>query len=78
MIKEWISIAARPQVCKRCVKTALIVGTLLMLINYFDRLLTGQMGMTDWFKVALTFCVPYLVCTSASVGAIMENRNKNE
>lgn len=76
MIKQWLSIAARPQVRKRCLKTALIVGTLLMAINYLDKVLTGQMGMIDWLKIALTFCVPYLVCTSASVGAIMENSNQ--
>lgn len=78
MIKQWLEIAALPQVRKRCLKTALIVGTLLMLINYFDRLFTGNLSGMDIFKIALTFCVPYLVCTSASVGAILESRGKSE
>lgn len=77
MIKQWVQIATLPQVRKRCLKTALIVGTLLMLINYVDRLFTGQMSGTDLAKIALTYCVPYLVCTSASVGAILDRRNKS-
>ncbi|MCF4098864.1 nitrate/nitrite transporter NrtS [Maritalea mediterranea] len=74
MIKDWIAIATLPHVRRRCIKTALIVGTLLMLINYLDRLLAGQVSGLDWLKIILTYFVPYIVCASASVSAIMENR----
>ncbi|MGZ6238058.1 MAG: nitrate/nitrite transporter NrtS [Syntrophales bacterium] len=46
------------------VKVALIVGSILALINYGDRiLLHGNMRALDWFKLAATYCVPYCVAT---------------
>lgn len=71
-MKKWLQTAMLPSIRKRCLKTALIVGTLLMLINYFDRMFSGQMIATDFFKIALTYCVPYAVCTFASVSAVLE------
>lgn len=45
-------------------KVALIVGSILALINYGDRiLLYGDMRALDWFKLAVTYCVPYCVAT---------------
>jgi hypothetical protein len=45
-------------------KAAFIVGSLLALINYGDRIfLRGDMNTTDWIKIALTYCVPYCVAT---------------
>jgi hypothetical protein len=45
-------------------KVALIVGSVLALINYGDRiLLYGDMQALDWFKLAVTYCVPYCVAT---------------
>jgi hypothetical protein len=45
-------------------KVALLVGSILALINYGDRiLLYGDMRALDWFKLAVTYCVPYCVAT---------------
>jgi hypothetical protein len=45
-------------------KVALVVGTILGLINYGDRiLLSGDMGALDWVKLAVTYCVPFCVAT---------------
>jgi len=45
-------------------RVALVVGSLLALINYGDRIfLHGNMGALDWIKLALTYCVPYCVAT---------------
>ena len=45
-------------------KVALLVGSLLALINYGDRiLLYGDMRALDWLKLAVTYCVPYCVAT---------------
>ena len=41
-------------------KVALFVGSILALINYGDRIvLYGDMRALDWFKLAVTYCVPY-------------------
>ena len=43
---------------------ALVVGTLLNLINQGDALLLG--GELNYLKIALTYCVPYIVASVSS------------
>ncbi|WP_297797547.1 nitrate/nitrite transporter NrtS [uncultured Marinobacter sp.] len=50
---------------RRAAKLALVVGTLLVLINQWEAV-TGEATL-DWLKVLLTYCVPYLVSTYTSV-----------
>jgi hypothetical protein len=40
-------------------KIALLVGSILALINYGDRILYRDMHAVDWFKLVVTYCVPY-------------------
>ncbi len=49
--------------------TALVVGTILMMINHGDVILAGEAPPV--LKVVLTYCVPYCVTTW---GAIMGKR----
>ncbi|MEH6466535.1 MAG: nitrate/nitrite transporter NrtS [Porticoccus sp.] len=44
---------------RTAIKVAIIVGTLLALINYGDKVLMGTMNTTDWLKLALTYLVPF-------------------
>lgn len=50
---------------KRAGQVALVVGTLLVLINQYEALL-GHASI-NWLKFLLTYCVPYLVSTYTSV-----------
>jgi hypothetical protein len=50
---------------RRSLWVALIVGTILNLINQGDRLLSGQ--SLDVAKLALTYIVPYCVSTYGAV-----------
>jgi hypothetical protein len=54
----------------RSLKLALVVGTILVMINQGDRILHGQ--ALDWFKVILTYLVPYGVSTWTSVAKDLE------
>ena len=54
---------------RNSLKVALIVGTILTLINQGDIILAGEMPNTA--KAGLTFVVPYLVAT---YGAVMAKR----
>lgn len=49
----------------RAARLAAVVGSLLVLINQWEAV-TGSESI-DWLKVALTYCVPYLVSTYTSV-----------
>ena len=50
---------------RRSFVVALIVGTILNLINQGDALLGS--GLVNWVKVGLTFAVPYCVATYGAV-----------
>lgn len=56
----------------RALKTALLVGVLLIAINHGDALLAGKVSTGRFFKMLLTFAVPYAVSTYASVAALMD------
>ena len=50
---------------RRSLYAALIVGTVLSIINQGDALL--GMASINWLKLVLTYCVPYAVCTYGAV-----------
>ena len=66
----WLAIARRPDVAQRSLRVALVVGTMLVLINHGDRIVSGTVTSADWLKMGLTYLVPYGVSTWASVSAI--------
>jgi hypothetical protein len=57
---------------RRAVSVALVVGTVLNLINQGDAILHG--GPVNWGKLALTYLVPYAVSTHGAVAARMRVR----
>lgn len=73
-MKRWVCVAARPDVVRRSIKVCLIVGTLLILINYSDRAMNGDLRMTDFIKMLLTYAVPYCVSTYVSVTTIIAEK----
>ena len=56
---------------KRSVIAALIVGTVLTALNQGDNLLAGEWSSALYWKIPLTYCVPFLVST---YGALINNR----
>jgi hypothetical protein len=45
----------------RTLLTAAIVGTVLFAINQLDVVLRGEATALVWFKVGLSYCVPFAV-----------------
>ena len=75
---SFLNLALRKSVVRRAVRIALIVGCILALINHGDRIIFQDMKSVDWFKILLTFCVPYCVSTISSVLAIKREIEINE
>jgi len=73
-MKAWLAVAMEASVRKRALRVALIVGSILAVVNHGDVVLTGQATTTVWIKIVLTFLVPYCVATFASVQAIRQQR----
>jgi hypothetical protein len=56
-------------VCRRAIAVALVVGTILMLINQADVLLTGHASALVVAKIGLTYLVPFSVSTYSALAA---------
>ncbi|HAU67167.1 MAG TPA: hypothetical protein DCW52_02085 [Gammaproteobacteria bacterium] len=70
----WLHEARRRDVVLRSAKVAILVGTILTTINQGNTLFYGVFSADLWWKIPLTFCVPYCVSTYAAVDAILKNR----
>lgn len=76
MINEWVACAVQKNILMRAIKVALVVGTILMLINYGDVILSNDLSITEVIKITLTYLVPYCVSTYSSVEAVCVVENK--
>ena len=54
---------------KRSAIVAVVVGTILTLLNQGDGLLAGQWNNSLYWKIPLTYCVPFLVATYGALTA---------
>ena len=56
---------------KRSAAASIVVGTILTALNQGDLLLSGQWTSAFFWKIPLTYCVPFVVAT---YGALTNNR----
>ena len=55
----------------RCLAAALIVGTILFLINQADVVFGGRATTSTWVKIGLSYLVPFFV---ANYGIVLASR----
>lgn len=67
---SFLSLSLSRSVVVAAIKVALVVGTLLALINHYDKLATMNFQQSDIFKILLTYLVPYGVSTWSAVKAL--------
>ena len=60
-VREALRICLRKEHLRSTIKIALIVGTILFLINQADVVLRGNATAATWLKVGLSYCVPFVV-----------------
>jgi len=66
------AIARQRSVVHRAIKTSLVVGSILVGINHGDALMRRDLPPDRLAKIGLTYLVPYLVATFASVSTLRE------
>ena len=59
--REALRIVILPSNLKNTIRIALLVGAILFAINQLDVVLKGKATAFVWFKVGLTFVVPFCV-----------------
>lgn len=69
-MSEWLRLAQDGAVVRRALRTAFVVGSILIGINHGDALLRGDVDGARFWKICLTLLVPYGVSTSSSVAAL--------
>lgn len=75
--RSFFNIACSRAVVVRACKVAMLVGTMLALINHSEKIINLSFSTQDWFKILLTYLVPYGVSTWSAVGAIKSNAANN-
>jgi hypothetical protein len=68
-------VAFRPHLV-RTIRIALVVGTILFAINQLDVVLRGHATTVLWFKIGLTYLVPFCVSNLGILVATSERRRK--
>jgi hypothetical protein len=58
---DALRLALAWPVSKRSLMIMVVVGSMLNVINQGDAIFSG--GPVNWWKVALTYCVPFCVAT---------------
>lgn len=71
----WLAAALRPDIVRRSLRVASVVGTILVAINYTDRALSGALAPFDFVKMAITYAVPYCVATFAAVQTLRSSHS---
>ena len=78
-MKSFVAAITERGTVATSAKVALVVGSILALINYGDRIiLRYDMVPLDWLKLALTYCVPYCVSTYGAAKYAMRHANDKE
>ncbi|HEX2171717.1 MAG TPA: nitrate/nitrite transporter NrtS [Dehalococcoidia bacterium] len=63
----WLDYCLERDTILRSLKVALVVGTLLGVINHFPALLTFSVSPTEAAQIGLTYLVPFSVATYGQV-----------
>lgn len=70
-VREAIRICMRREHLRRTIRIALVVGTILTLINQADVIVRGEATTITWVKAGLNYCVPFIV---ANLGLLAGKR----
>jgi len=74
-MSEFIKIALQPHVISTAVRVAIVVGTILALINHSSAIFSFSLNKQNIFQIFLTYLVPYGVSTYSSVKAILKKEH---
>ncbi len=66
-MKTWLAVAFEKQILTTALQVAVVIGSILVVINYGDRIINASLSTGDYYKIAITYTVPYFVATYSAV-----------
>ena len=69
--REALAVVVQPQLLRRTLSIAVVVGTVLSLVNQGHLLARGDADGATWGRVAANYAIPFLV---SNVGALSATR----
>jgi hypothetical protein len=66
---EAVRVSFRPSTLCRTVVIALIVGTLLSVVNQADVIVRGDADAVTWARIVVNYLVPFCVSTAGFLSA---------
>jgi hypothetical protein len=60
-IRDTLRICFRREHLRQTIIIALVVGTILTVINQLDVIVKGDADTLTWIKCGLNYCVPFIV-----------------
>lgn len=75
-MKSFLQLCFSKSIMQRAGITALIVGSILIVINHGDALIYGTVDQDRIFKMGITLFVPYLVSTISSASTILNMKKE--
>ncbi len=74
-MRRALQICGKPEHLRRTLRIAFAVGLVLTAINQLDVILRGDTTGLTWVKIALNFCVPFVV---SNLGLLAGKRAEDE
>lgn len=71
--REGVALWLSPRTLRRTIRIALVVGTLLSLINQGHLIAAGDTTLGTWIRVAANYLIPWVV---SSVGFLSASRRR--
>lgn len=59
--REAFRVVLYPLYLRRTIRIALVVGTVIFMINHLDEVIMGKATLVTWVKGAVTYLVPFCV-----------------
>ena len=79
-MKHFVKHASSKHNIRRAIKVALVVGTVLGVINHYDMFLTGEYSIRRFVQIGITYLVPFFVSLhgGAMYGRHLELKSNRE
>jgi len=74
-LRDVHRVTLHPPHLRKTLLIALVVGTVLFVINHLDEVLSGKATRTIWIKIAVTYLVPFTV---SNLGLLVGSRVKRD